>query len=127
VYPEFILRTSFHFSKTQRIFKSCIFSSEFFPFLETEILLRRASLGLHLENPMTSDLVPDTADSQPDIPDIPVRRPGRKAWETALLLAASAAFGGLAVAFWNRKTLADMRNRNPEPPRRTIGREDDIY
>ena len=52
---------------------------------------------------------------------------GRKVWQTALLLAASAVFGGLAVAIWDRKTLADMRNRTPEPPLRSAGREDDIY
>jgi len=46
-------------------------------------------------------------------------------WQTALLLAASAAFGGLAVAFWNRKTLAEFRK--PVPSRRSAGREDDIY
>jgi hypothetical protein len=51
----------------------------------------------------------------------------RKFWQTALLLAASAAFGGLTVALWNRKTLADMRNRAPEQPPRAPGREDDIY
>jgi hypothetical protein len=55
------------------------------------------------------------------------RDSGRKLWQTALLLAASAAFGGLAVAFWNRKTLSDIRDRPPEPPRRSLGREDDIY
>ena len=60
-------------------------------------------------------------------PDNAPRDPGRKLWQTALLLAASAAFGGLAVAFWNRKTLTDIRNRTPEPPRRSLGREDDIY
>jgi fatty acid desaturase len=55
------------------------------------------------------------------------QKPARKLWSTALLLAASAAFGGLAVAIWDRKTLADMRNRMPESPRRSVGREDDIY
>jgi hypothetical protein len=54
-------------------------------------------------------------------------KPGRKVWRTALLLAASAAFGGLAVAIWDRKILADMRNRMPGPPQRSAGREDDIY
>jgi hypothetical protein len=53
-------------------------------------------------------------------------RSGWKLWQTALLLAGSAAFGGLAVAFWNRKMLAELRNQVPEP-RRTAGREDDIY
>jgi hypothetical protein len=58
---------------------------------------------------------------------VPLAKQGRWAWRTALLLAASAAFGGLAVAIWDRKTLADMRNRMPEPPQRSVGREDDIY
>ncbi len=75
--------------------------------------------------------VPMTADSDPKSnrsdPPSPARDSGRKVWQTALLLAASAAFGGLAVAFWNRKTLSDIRNRPPEPPRRSLGREDDIY
>jgi hypothetical protein len=30
-------------------------------------------------------------------------------WRTALLLATSAAFGGIAVAIWNRRTLARIR------------------
>lgn len=64
----------------------------------------------------------DSAESQPHSVST-----GPKVLRTALLLAASAAFGGLAVAIWNRKTLADMRNRMPEPPQRSTGREDDIY
>jgi len=33
----------------------------------------------------------------------------RNLWRTSLLLASSAAFGGIAVAIWNRRTLAKMR------------------
>jgi len=60
------------------------------------------------------------------------KRPGqasiaRKPWQTALLLVGSAALGGMAVAIWNRKVLADMRNRMAEPAKRNTGREDDIY
>jgi len=73
---------------------------------------------------MTSDPSQDRSSSQGEAP---ARGSGPKLWQTALLLAASAAFGGLTVAFWNRKTLADMRNRTPEAPRRSVGREDDIY
>jgi hypothetical protein len=65
---------------------------------------------------------PTDADSQ----TLPAK-PASKAWRTALFLAASAAFGGLAVAIWDRKILSDMRNRMPEPPQRSAGREDDIY
>jgi len=68
-----------------------------------------------------------TAAPEASAPQTPAPRAGRKVWQTALMLTASAAFGGLAVAFWNRKTLADMRNQAPAPPRRTVGREDDIY
>jgi hypothetical protein len=34
-------------------------------------------------------------------------------WRSGLLLATSAAFGGIAVAIWNRRTLAKMRQKNP--------------
>ena len=33
----------------------------------------------------------------------------RNLWRTSLLFASSAAFGGIAVAIWNRRTLAKMR------------------
>jgi hypothetical protein len=33
----------------------------------------------------------------------------RNLWRTSLLLASSAAFGGIAVAIWYRRTLAKMR------------------
>jgi len=59
--------------------------------------------------------------------ETPTRQSGRKLWQTALLLAGSAAFGGLAVAFWNRKMLAELRSQAPEPPYRAVGRENDIY
>jgi hypothetical protein len=36
----------------------------------------------------------------------------RKVWRTGLLLATSAALGGIAVAIWNRRTLAEIR-KNP--------------
>jgi hypothetical protein len=35
-------------------------------------------------------------------------------WRTSLLLATSAALGGIAVAIWNRRTLAQMRQQ-PQP------------
>jgi hypothetical protein len=77
---------------------------------------------------MTAHSVPDPAASKSDASVRQSdRHSGRKLWQTALLLAGSAAFGGLAVAFFNRKTLAEMRNRTPDPPHRTAGREDDIY
>jgi cytoskeletal protein RodZ len=33
---------------------------------------------------------------------------------TSLLLMGSAIFGGLAVAFWNRRTLAKMQGQSPK-------------
>jgi hypothetical protein len=38
----------------------------------------------------------------------------RNFWHTGLLLATSAALGGIAVAIWNRRTLAQMRQQ-PQP------------
>lgn len=35
-------------------------------------------------------------------------------WRTALLLASSALFGGLAVAIWNRRQIACIRNAQQE-------------
>ena len=37
----------------------------------------------------------------------------RNLWRTGLLLATSAAFGGIAVAIWDRRTLAKMRQQTP--------------
>ena len=56
-----------------------------------------------------------------------VGAPPAKLWRTALLLAGSAAFGGLAVAFWNRKTLSEMHRRPSEPPAKPLPTEEDIY
>jgi hypothetical protein len=39
----------------------------------------------------------------------------RNFWRSGLLIATSAAFGGIAVAIWNRRTLEKMRQ--PAPPR----------
>jgi hypothetical protein len=39
----------------------------------------------------------------------------RKIWKTTLLLFGSVAFGGLAVALWNRGELAQMRDQRPDP------------
>jgi hypothetical protein len=35
----------------------------------------------------------------------------RSLWRTGLLLATSAALGGIAVALWDRRTLAQMRQQ----------------
>jgi hypothetical protein len=108
------------FIETPIYFKSCTFSSLFW-----NHKLVQGPRARILQN------VAMTADSDPKSnrfdPPSPARDSGRKLWQTALLLAASAAFGGLAVAFWNQKTLSDIRDRPPEPPRRSLGREDDIY
>ncbi|HTZ58147.1 MAG TPA: hypothetical protein VMB49_08625 [Acidobacteriaceae bacterium] len=37
-------------------------------------------------------------------------------WRTSLLLATSAALGGIAVAIWNRRTLAQMRQSSAGEP-----------
>jgi hypothetical protein len=37
----------------------------------------------------------------------------RNFWRTGLLLATSAALGGIAVAIWNRRILAQMRQQTP--------------
>lgn len=49
----------------------------------------------------------------------------RKLLRAAIFFAGSAAFGGLAVALWDRKTLAAMRGRGAEPAPRE--RDEDIY
>jgi hypothetical protein len=40
----------------------------------------------------------------------------RSFWRATLLLATSAALGGIAVAIWNRRTLAQMRQQSDTPP-----------
>ncbi len=44
-----------------------------------------------------------------ETPPAPVRR---SFWRTGLLLTTSAALGGIAVAIWNRRTLAHMRQQS---------------
>jgi hypothetical protein len=55
-------------------------------------------------------------------------RPTRaRRWlRAAVFFAGSAAFGGLAVALWDRKTLTAMRGRNAEPPPPPQRREEDV-
>ena len=56
---------------------------------------------------------------------VPTR--ARKWLRAAVFFAGSAAFGGLAVALWDRKTLTAMRGKSVEPPTPPNGREEDIY
>jgi hypothetical protein len=42
----------------------------------------------------------------------PIPEP-RNLWRTGLLLATSAALGGIAVAIWDRRTLAKIRQQTP--------------
>jgi hypothetical protein len=57
------------------------------------------------------DLVPTTPKQTPgESPATPERR---NLWHSSLLIATSAAFGGIAVAIWNRRTLAKMRQQTP--------------
>jgi hypothetical protein len=53
-------------------------------------------------------------DQQDNIDDSTGRK-GLRALRTGLLIAGSALFGGLAVALWNRKALANLR-QPPETP-----------
>jgi hypothetical protein len=54
--------------------------------------------------------------SNPEAPEESRSEPEqRNFWRSGLLIATSAAFGGIAVAIWNRRTLAKMRQ--PVPPR----------
>ena len=55
------------------------------------------------------DLVSTTdAETSEENPSLPERR---NFWRSGLLIATSAAFGGIAVAIWNRRTLAKMRQQ----------------
>jgi hypothetical protein len=57
------------------------------------------------------DLVPTPhAEAQDESLSAPERR---NPWRSGLLIATSAAFGGIAVAIWNRRTLAKMRQQTP--------------
>ncbi len=57
---------------------------------------------LELVSPSNEE--PDEAHSAPE---------SRNFWRSGLLIATSAAFGGIAVAIWNRRTLAKMRQQTP--------------
>jgi len=46
-------------------------------------------------------------------------------WRAALFFAGSAAFGGLAVALWDRKTLTAMQRKNAEHDPSNHGTNDD--
>jgi hypothetical protein len=52
-----------------------------------------------------------SADSNPDS----ATKSRSKPWKTALLLLGSVAFGGLAIAFWNRNELTQMRDQKNAP------------
>jgi hypothetical protein len=53
---------------------------------------------------------PAPAEEPPgEAPSAPARR---SLWRTALLLTTSAALGGIAVAIWNRRTLAHIREQS---------------
>jgi hypothetical protein len=47
----------------------------------------------------------EAPDNSPAVPE------QRNFWRSGLLIATSAAFGGIAVAIWNRRTLAKMRQQ----------------
>lgn len=52
------------------------------------------------------------SDPIPPTESLPPAPAERGFWRTGVLLVTSAALGGIAVALWNRRTLAQMR----EPP-----------
>jgi hypothetical protein len=56
----------------------------------------------------------------------PALSPGLRALRTGLLIAGSALFGGLAVAFWHRKALTKLRQpvEYPEQPSSSPDAED---
>jgi len=58
---------------------------------------------------MESSIPPPTVEVLGEAPSVPARR---SLWRTALLLTTSAALGGIAVAIWNRRTLAHMREQS---------------
>lgn len=65
-----------------------------------------------------------TAAQQPS----PPAKPRFRILKSALMLAGSMAFGGLAVVLWNRRELARMRNAAAEEaPRPAQPREDEIF
>lgn len=54
----------------------------------------------------------------------------RRSWSTAFLIAGSAILGATAVAFWNRRTIANMRLQfldESEHPRPPVHTEEEIF
>ena len=54
----------------------------------------------------------------------------RGRWSTAFLMAASAVLGATAVAFWNRRTIANMRVQilaEGAKPQRSFSTEEEIF
>ena len=58
---------------------------------------------------MESTVPPPSVEVLGETPSAPARR---SFWRTGLLLTTSAALGGIAVAIWNRRTLAHMRQQS---------------
>lgn len=55
---------------------------------------------------------------------------GRGRWSTAFLMAGSAILGATAVAFWNRRTIANMRVQflaEAAKPRRVVNADEEIF
>lgn len=67
---------------------------------------------------------PETTKYQPESPTPSGGSMGRGRWSTAFLMAGSAILGATAVAFWNRRTIANMRiqfladSEQPQAPSR---------
>jgi cytoskeletal protein RodZ len=70
----------------------------------------------------------DTAQVPDSGSENPKEEPRRRRFRTGLLVLSSAAFGGLAVALWNRRTLARMQNESQESAPKPVPPDDEaIY
>jgi hypothetical protein len=57
---------------------------------------------------LVSTTLPETQDEGTLAPE------RRSVWRSGLLIATSAVFGGIAVAIWNRRTLAKIRQQTSD-------------
>ena len=58
-------------------------------------------------------------------PAQPAEKPRKNPLRTALMLAGSAAVGGLAVALWHRRTLTELRRESAAKPTVLLDAEDE--
>jgi hypothetical protein len=68
---------------------------------------------LHIPVASTAKMESTTPEPLAEVPGETPSAPSRRSfWRTGLLLTTSAALGGIAVAIWNRRTLAHMRHQS---------------